>query len=138
MQARVVPQFKLDTMWSALDFTGPALLKVDVQGGELEVLEGAEEILQNFEVIVMEVGMTEGYIGQPVFHEYIAYMAARGFVIYDIIDANYSGTELLFQIDVVFVKKDGQFRQDQRALSDYSRVAETVVSYKGLRRDDNL
>jgi len=135
MKPRTVPQFALATMWNALELTGPALLKVDVQGGELEVLAGAESILENFEVIVLEVGMIEQYIGQPVFHNYVEYMAKRNYVVYDIIHTGYADTGLLAQIDLVFVKKDGQFRQDQRAMTDYTKKHD---NYKGIQRNDNI
>lgn len=137
MKPRTVPQYKIDTMWEALELQGPALLKVDVQGAELEVLKGAEKTLNNFEVIVLEVGMIEQYIGQPVFHEYIAYLAARDYVVYDIIHTGYAGTGMLAQIDLVFVKKNGQFRQDQRTMTDYSEASKHT-NYKGVTRNDSL
>ena len=34
MYKRTVPQYRLDTMWEALELSGPTLLKVDVQGAE--------------------------------------------------------------------------------------------------------
>lgn len=135
MKQRVVPQFKIDTMWEALQFEGPALLKVDVQGGEIEVLKGAENTLQNFEIILLEVGLIEQYIGQPIFHEYVGYLAERGFVVYDIIHTGYADTGLLAQIDLVFVKKDGQFRQDQRATLTAEKVGN---NYKGVMRDNSI
>jgi FkbM family methyltransferase len=138
MTERTVPMYRIDTMWSALDMSGPALLKVDVQGGEIEVLKGAEKILDQFEIILLEVGMIEQYVGQPIFHEYVAYLAERDFVVYDIIHTGYADTGMLAQIDLVFVKRNGRFRQDQRAMTDYSLVEEKVRDYKGVRRNDNL
>lgn len=138
MKPRIVPQFKIDTMWDALELSGPALLKIDVQGGELEVLTGAEETLNNFEIIVLEVGMIQQYIGQPVFHEYVAYLAERGFVVYDIISAGYTDVGLLAQIDLVFAKQDGEFRRDQRCQVNYTKVDYANGSYKGVSRNDNI
>lgn len=137
MKPRRVPQYKIDTMWAALELSGPALLKIDVQGAELEVLKGAAKTFGNFEVIMLEVGLIEQYVGQPVFHEYIAFMAERGYVVYDIIHTGYAGTGMLAQIDLVFVKKDGQFRQDQRTMIDYSQAA-NHTTYKGITRNDDL
>tara|TARA_R110000868_G_scaffold21535_11_gene89188 strand:+ start:548 stop:1264 length:717 start_codon:yes stop_codon:yes gene_type:complete len=131
MIPRTVPQFRIDTLWQALELKGPALLKIDVQGGELEVIRGAAKVIDNFEVIVLECGLVEQYLGQPIFHEYIAELARLGFVIYDIIHTGYSDTGLLCQIDLVCVKKSGQFRTDQRAMTDYSRVND---NYKGVVR----
>lgn len=135
MKPRIVPQLRIDTMWKTLELEGPALLKVDVQGGEIEVLKGAEKVLDKFEVIVLEVGMIEQYIGQPVFHEYVDYLAKRNFVVYDIIHTGYADTGLLAQIDLVFVKKDGQFRQDQRAQVDYTKKHD---NYNGITRNESL
>jgi hypothetical protein len=125
-------------MWTALELTGPTLLKVDVQGGELEVLKGATTIMDQFEVIVLECGLIETLIGQPIFHEYVAYLAEQNFVVYDIIHTGFSDIGLLAQIDLVFVKKDGQFRQDQRCQSDYSKVNYKNLNYKGVTRNENL
>jgi hypothetical protein len=116
---------------------GPSLLKVDVQGAEIEVLRGAEDCLDNFEIILLETGLTEVYVGQPIFHEYIAYMAQRDYVVYDIIHAGYADTGLLCQIDLVFVKRNGRFRQDLRSVVDASK-AQSLNNYKGIKRNDNI
>lgn len=137
MKSRTVPQFTIDTLWKALKLSGPALLKVDVQGAELEVLTGAKKTLENFEVIVLEVGLTEVYVGQPIFHDYIAFMAQRDYVVYDIIHTGYGDTGLLCQIDLVFVKRNGQFRQDLRSITDEEK-ARGLNQYKGITRNDNI
>jgi FkbM family methyltransferase len=137
MTTRTVSQVKIDTAWTTLELSGASLLKVDVQGAELEVLRGAENCLDNFEIILLETGLTEVYVGQPIFHEYIAYMAERDYVVYDIIHAGYGDTGLLCQIDLVFVKRTGQFRQDLRAVIDPNK-AQSLNNYKGIRRNDNL
>ena len=36
---------------------GPYLLKIDVQGAELDVLEGAQNLLKDTEAVVLEVSM---------------------------------------------------------------------------------
>jgi FkbM family methyltransferase len=137
MKARTVPQFTIDTMWKALDLSGPALLKIDVQGAELDVIAGAKQTLTNFEVIILEVGMIETYVGQPIFHEYIAFMAQRDYVVYDIIHTGYGDTGSLNQIDLVFVKRTGQFRQDLRSVTDEGK-ARGLNQYKGITRNEDL
>jgi FkbM family methyltransferase len=61
------------------DIAGPALLKLDVQGYELQALEGCEELLRNFEYIYAECSFVELYEGQALAHEVIAWLARRGF-----------------------------------------------------------
>ena len=53
MIKRIVPVYTLDTIWEGFEGKGPALLKIDVQGGELEVLKGATNCIQNFEIIIL-------------------------------------------------------------------------------------
>jgi FkbM family methyltransferase len=57
----------------------PALLKIDVQGYELEVLKGAVEVLPFVEAIVCEVSHEELYVGAPTFVELDRYIGSRGF-----------------------------------------------------------
>lgn len=61
------------------DIPSPALLKIDVQGYEGEVLKGSESLLQSFEWIYCEASFIELYSGQPLAHEIIAWLAARQF-----------------------------------------------------------
>lgn len=67
------------------DFVQPAdlgkanLLKIDVQGFELEVLKSAESLLARFRWIYAECSFVPLYEGQALAGEIIAWLAARGF-----------------------------------------------------------
>ena len=64
------------------------LLKVDVQGFELDVLEGAGELLQQFEVVILEVSVIR--IGPvPTFYEVMQYMDGKGYRLYDFLPMYY-------------------------------------------------
>ena len=53
-EVRVVPTFRLDDLLK--DFPGPSVVKVDVEGAELEVLSGGAQLLQRFRPeLVLEV-----------------------------------------------------------------------------------
>jgi FkbM family methyltransferase len=137
MIPRRVPQYKLDTLWEIFNCEGPGLLKIDVQGGEMEVLKGAEKCLHNFHAIILEVGLIEQYVGQPILHDYIAYLAERNFVVFDIMENNYAQTGLLGQVDMMFVQKDSIYRADQRWFNNYEDAAQHT-NYKGVYRDPNI
>jgi hypothetical protein len=64
-------------------------------------------------------------------------MAERNYVVYDIIHAGYADTDLLCQIDLVFVKRTGQFRQDMRSIIDTDK-ADTLDNYKGIKRNETI
>jgi FkbM family methyltransferase len=55
-------------------------LKVDIQGGELQVLRGASECLDSSVLLAeVEVSFFERYVGQPLATDIITFMADRGF-----------------------------------------------------------
>ena len=61
------------------DILPPALLKLDVQGFELEALRGCEEMLGQFAFVYAECSFVELYAGQAMAHEVIAWLRERGF-----------------------------------------------------------
>jgi FkbM family methyltransferase len=56
------------------------LLKIDTQGYERQVLEGARQSLMRMSGILMELPVIRTYEGEWAFHEALAYMAGLGFV----------------------------------------------------------
>lgn len=61
-------------------------IKVDVQGGEIDVLVGAEAFLRGSGVLVaeIEVSFFERYVGQPLFGDICSFMVGRGFDFIDL------------------------------------------------------
>jgi FkbM family methyltransferase len=70
---------RLDNVLAERNFEAPALLKVDVQGFELPVLQGAEQSLRLFDQVLVEASFTELYEGQALFPEVARYIEERGF-----------------------------------------------------------
>lgn len=112
-QAREVPIVTLDQ--ALKDLSGPYLIKIDVQGTELEVLTGAEKVLKDTEYIILEVSLFQSMINAPQLFDVIKFMKERGFVVYDIISLLYRPIDkALSQADMAFVKEYGMFRKDHR------------------------
>ena len=94
----VTGEIKLDVATLDGFETGAAdvdLIKVDVQGGELEVLKGGERILrEQATAVILEVNFTELYSGQASFSELNNYLAGMGFTLVDLDMRRWRRTEL--------------------------------------------
>jgi len=109
---RTVPVVTLDELCTKTNLSGPYLIKADVEGAELEVLDGARRILAETELIFLEVSFFEFFAGAPQFYDVVQYMKDRGFVVYDIVSGFQRPLDgALAQTDVAFVKENGMFRK---------------------------
>jgi FkbM family methyltransferase len=109
---RQVHTIRLDQWVEEQGGRSPYLIKIDVQGAELDVLEGGQVTLANTDVVILEVSLFRFFRQGPVFHDVLGYMKTRGFVPYDFLGPQYRPIDdALSQVDVVFVKEEGMLRQ---------------------------
>jgi FkbM family methyltransferase len=83
----------------------PDIIKLDVQGFELEVLKGAGKYLNKVSYLIVEVSFKKYYYGQPLFLDIANYLSGFGFNIYAFGHSTPTGQEL-GQIDVLFKKQN--------------------------------
>jgi FkbM family methyltransferase len=69
----------LDQELSSADLPTPILLKLDAQGYERWVLDGAPATLGRTQWVILELSFRPMYEGEPGFLEMVTYMGARGF-----------------------------------------------------------
>jgi FkbM family methyltransferase len=69
----------LDGWMQGRALTAPVLLKLDVQGYELEVLRGGEDTLKTVDAVLAEVSFMEFYAGQCSFLALTSFLAERRF-----------------------------------------------------------
>lgn len=89
---------RLDTLIADLRPMQPYLLKIDVDGHEIPILEGATETLKNASVVVIEVTA-------PTLIARGHFLAQHGFQLFDIVDITYY-CDVFYQADAVFVRND--------------------------------
>ncbi len=100
-----LPMKTLDEVAGPKVLLGPILLKLDVQGSELEVLKGASATLKKTEVVLLEVSFLQYNKNSPLAADVIQFMNDRGFVVYDIGTlARHRQQESLLQADMFFVR----------------------------------
>ena len=117
METVTLPMRRLDDIVAEQDLPGPYFLKLDVQGYELEVLRGGIETLRTSEVALLEVSLLEYNKGAPLVAEIIAFLAAEGFVPYDICSQRRRyADDALFQSDFIFVREDSPLRARKQFL----------------------
>lgn len=76
---RVMQGMTLDTVVKENKFPLPDLIKIDVQGAELDVLQGASETLKQCKHLILELQKVEYNKGAPLRDEVIAYVNTLGF-----------------------------------------------------------
>jgi FkbM family methyltransferase len=107
----------LDLLVEGSVFAQPDLLKVDVQGYELEVLRGAEQTLSAHppELILMEVSLLEINEGAPLLAEVVAFMDERSYQMYDICSfMRRPYDDALWQIDALFAHSSSKLVSSKR------------------------
>jgi len=112
---RVTPIRTLDNIFCELGGSFvPDVVKVDVQGFELEVLKGGESLFGRTEVFILETTLLVG--NNPIWpstREVIEFMGRKGYEIYDITSFLRKPSDgSLGQVDFAFVKSEGRFRQN--------------------------
>jgi len=109
---RTVPAETIDRLCEDRGTSGPYLIKVDVQGAELDVLSGATKVLEETEYLIVEASLFEFFEGGSQFYDVIHYMKLRGFVVYDVFGLQFRPLDnAISQVDLAFVRDDSQFRK---------------------------
>jgi len=108
----VVPVASLDALVAKHRLEAPYLLKIDVEGAELDVIGGADETLNSTEIVIAETSVAPRFQGGAELADLVAAMKARGFSVFDIVGCfDFPAPGRLYQADLVFVRSDADFRQ---------------------------
>jgi FkbM family methyltransferase len=101
-----LPTQTLSSLVAGTDFARPDLIKVDVQGAELKVLNGGQDVLAAAQVVMLELSLIEEYVQGPLFADVVAYMAARDLLVHDICTLfRNTPTQAMNEADVIFVRR---------------------------------
>jgi len=99
----------LDVELSSADLPTPTLLKVDAQGYERWVLDGAPATLRRTRWVLLELSFRQMYEGEPPFLDMVQYMSTRGFrFVRPVGWLESPATGEILQCDALFVRADEQ------------------------------
>ena len=85
----------------------PALLKIDAQGGELEVIAGGEAVLAQVDVAFVECSFVEFYRGQALADEVICALRPHGLRLVGVYSVVRDGHGRTLQADFLFRRSGG-------------------------------
>lgn len=97
-----VARARLDALLERADLEPPALLKIDVQGHEYEVLEGAAGLLPDFAQIAVEVSFAELYEGQRLAGDVTALLHDAGIALTGVFNLTSARSGACLQADFLF------------------------------------
>ena len=103
VDVRVAP---LDAFIDEGDIVAPAMLKLDVQGFELDALRGCESLLPKFNWVYCECSFVELYSGQKLAADVIDWLSSKGFRIKGMYNPAYDREGQAVQADFLFLRND--------------------------------
>lgn len=99
-----VPMTTIDSLMTAGLITEPQVIKIDTQGYELSILQGAMNTLPQVSVLLLECWLYRGYGSQtPLLTDIIHWLRSLNFRLWDIGDTYRSENDGLATVDCVFV-----------------------------------
>ena len=109
------PMRTIDEVVKSSETALPSLLKLDVQGYELEVLKGAANTLPHISAILTEVNLIDIHKRAPLLDELVLFLGGKGFMTYDICGFTRRPLDqALWQADFVFIPRESALRTDKR------------------------
>jgi FkbM family methyltransferase len=76
---RIVKTITVDTVVKNKKFKSPDLIKIDVQGCEVDILKGMKETLKTCEHLIVELQHSQYNVGAPLNVESISFIESLGF-----------------------------------------------------------
>jgi FkbM family methyltransferase len=104
-----LPMVRLDDLVAELSVGQFQMIKLDVQGAELDVLRGATSTLADVEVLIMEMSLVQYNKGAPLFAETVRVMEDLGFRMFDIYPVVRNSAGILLQVDAMMLQRDSGF-----------------------------
>jgi FkbM family methyltransferase len=118
-ETRTVEMTTLDDLVAKLKLPWPDLIKLDLQGFEMEALKGAAQCMEHTQALLLELSLYEFQKGCPLADEVISNLRERKFRIYDIPNLSHRPLDgALGQMDFLFLRNGHPLLADNRYSTD--------------------
>jgi FkbM family methyltransferase len=112
---------RLDDLVEESGLRSPDLIKLDLQGGELEALRGATRCLELAQVLLLEVSLLPFQKDAPLLHDIVSFCHDHGFHVYDISGLWHRPLDgALAQGDLMFLREDHPLVADPRWSAEFA------------------
>lgn len=101
-------KINMERLDDVVTLTKEAYLKIDVQGFEFEVLEGATKTMSHLIAVEFEAALTPLYEGEHTFVELDTYLREYGFIAAMIAPTHWSKTGELLSLDSIYICEDAK------------------------------
>ena len=102
LEQRSIQVRPLENIIAKSDIQKPAMLKIDVQGYELDVLYGCKSLFDKINYIYCECSFLELYEGQALAPEIIDFLSKNGFKLLGVYHVHYNKSGTAIQADFLF------------------------------------
>ncbi|HWB65094.1 MAG TPA: FkbM family methyltransferase [Chitinophagales bacterium] len=101
----------IDSLLHERQIDVPEIVKIDVQGYELEVLKGCQALFGKTELFIIETSLQKKNDSFPLMGDVIAFMDRQGYLVYDFAGfLRHKSDGSLFECDICFVKRNSFLR----------------------------
>lgn len=101
-----VPIRTIDNLLREHPLPAPIFFKIDAEGYDLKVLQGAVETLPKCSLVMIEGTPRERQAGACRMSELLNFMESRGWVLFDLIAPHHDDANMLDHFDLLFVPQD--------------------------------
>jgi FkbM family methyltransferase len=109
-----VPCRTLDSIVESHRLSGPYVIKIDVEGAELDVLRGARNALRGAEAVIIEGPVIPRKAGAASFGTIVSFLTGEGFSVFDLAELSYHRRNGFLNLsNIIFVRSENKLWEEK-------------------------